>query len=73
MDKAGQLYIVDWDEALLAPRERDLRALAYYRCERILADVVATEDAAEMARQFEPGNVVEIAEATYQRYLEQTR
>lgn len=103
VDAAGQIFVVDWDEAQLAPRERDLMflgggvggtdwcveqaafwrgygeverdplALAYFRCERILADIVATDDAEQMARQFEPGNVVEIANATYRRYLECAR
>ena len=103
VDDAGQLFIVDWDEALLAPRERDLMfigggvgnapwtmeqpafwrgygvvepdplALTYYRCDRILADIVAIEDAEEMASQFAPGNVVEIADTTYRRFFGRAR
>ncbi len=70
--ETGDLYMVDWDEPILAPKERDLmfigaglggiwntsreealfyegygaavvdrQALAYYRCERIAADLAA--------------------------------
>jgi spectinomycin phosphotransferase len=104
----GALYIVDWDEPILAPRERDLMyaggglmggwrtpeeeetffyrgygqvyidpfALAYYRYERIVLDIVAyceqlllTDDGGQDREQslrylmssFEPGGVLEIA------------
>jgi spectinomycin phosphotransferase len=108
-----ELTIVDWDEPLFAPKERDLMfigggvggiwettreetlfyqgygpteidltALAYYRCERIVADLAAygdeifnargsVEDRENGARKviggFAPGQVVEIAHRTYQR------
>ncbi len=101
----GDLYIVDWDDAILAPKEHDLmllgagmgcdgsrqadlfyqgygpaqvdhRALAYYRYERIVLDLVAFgeqvfsnsgegEDRAQAVGyfkgQFAAGNVVEAA------------
>src|SRR5688572_25878802 len=105
-----KLYIVDWDNPLLAPKERDLMfigggidniwrsereeaafyegygkveidltALAYYRYERIIQDLVAyceellltaeggadREPAFEtFIRNFEPGQTIEIAEKT---------
>lgn len=108
----GTLFVVDWDEVVLAPRERDLMfsgggvggiwrdpaeealfykgygaaevdraALAYYRCERIVADVAAAcegvfgaqlsaEDRALelgfVTGQFAPGGVVEIAHRTFE-------
>jgi spectinomycin phosphotransferase len=109
----GELCIVDWDNPLLAPKERDLMfigggigaiwdtareetlfyqgygpteidplALAYYRNERIVADLAAygtqifdeqgsVEDRQHGLEgtmgQFRPGRVVEIAHRTYQR------
>lgn len=109
---AGELAIVDWDEPILAPKERDLMfigggigaiwnndqevawfyqgygqaeidlaALAYYRNERIVADLVAygdqifgmqgsvvdrEEGLRQVIGQFLPGGVVEIAEKSYQ-------
>jgi spectinomycin phosphotransferase len=105
------LAIVDWDELILAPKERDLmfvgagiggvwtqaqeaawfyagygdttinpRALAYYRYERIVADIAAyaeqifgmqgsTEDREqglhELMGQFHPNSVVDIAHRSY--------
>jgi spectinomycin phosphotransferase len=107
----GELYIVDWDNPLLAPKERDLMfigggvdeiwksqreeavfyegygkteinitALAYYRYERIIQDLVAfgeqlllTDEGGADREQgykwftsnFEPGQTIEIAENTY--------
>ncbi len=107
----NELYIVDWDAPLLAPKERDLMfigggidwiwksereeavfyegygkteinitALAYYRYERIIQDLVAyceqllltdeggadREPALEtFIRNFEPGQTIEIADNTY--------
>ena len=107
----GELYIVDWDNPLLAPKERDLMfigggideiwknqreeavfyegygkteinitALAYYRYERIIQDLVAfceqllltNEGGADREQgykwftsNFEPGQTIEIAENTY--------
>lgn len=112
---AGQVSIVDWDSALLAPRERDLMfpgagvggvwgdeqqaqafldgyvgsdaervapdasAIAYYRCDRIVEDVAVTcaelfngpldlgdrqRTLRQLQAQFEPENVVDIAERT---------
>ena len=106
----GELYIVDWDAPILAPKERDLMfigggidwiwktkreeaifyegygkteinitALAYYRYERIIQDLVAyceqllltdtggadREPALEtFIRNFEPGQTIAIAQAT---------
>lgn len=104
----GELYIVDWDEPILAPRERDLMyigggllasglvpqeeealfylayghvqvdqtAVAYYRCERIIQDILAyceelllTEEGGEDRSQslrnltfnFLPGGTIDIA------------
>lgn len=114
----GELAIVDWDEPLFAPRERDLMfvgggigavwndareaslfydgygpveidpfALAYYRYERIVADLAAygaqifdaqgsVEDREEGLRQlmgqFLPGGVVAIAHRTYQQLPQRT-
>ena len=105
------LYIVDWDAPLLAPKERDLMfigggideiwkskrdeavfyegygkteinlaALAYYRYERIIADLVAfceqllltNEGGADREQayrwftsNFEPGQTIEIADRSY--------
>ena len=105
-----ELYIVDWDNPLLAPRERDLmfigggiddiwksqqdeamfyrgygktdvnlKALAYYRYERIIEDLavicelllLSDEGGADREQaykwftgNFEPGNTIEIAEKT---------
>ncbi|WP_160502654.1 phosphotransferase [Streptomyces sp. BA2] len=108
----GSLVVVDWDDPVLAPRERDLmfvgggvggvwnepaesaafyrgygtveidaRTLAYYRCERIVQDIAEYCDELllgaphggddrelslrRFAGQFEPDNVVDIAERTY--------
>ncbi|HET9588754.1 MAG TPA: aminoglycoside phosphotransferase family protein [Anaerolineales bacterium] len=106
----GSLYIVDWDNPILAPKERDLMfigggideiwkspreeavffqgygetdidrsALAYYRYERIIEDLVvigeqlllSEEGGADRERSygwftsnFEPGNTIEIADKT---------
>ncbi len=105
-----KLFIVDWDNPLLAPKERDLmfigggiddiwkskreeavfyegyggteiniRALAYYRYERVIEDLVAfceqllmTDDGGAdreqgykwFASNFEPGSTIEIAKKT---------
>ena len=113
LSASGELVIVDWDEAIFAPKERDLMfvgggvgaiwnraheealfyegygpvevdaaALAYYRNERIVADLAAyglqifeahgsTEDRERglraLATAFLPNDVVEIAYRTYQR------
>ncbi len=114
------LTVVDWDEVILAPKERDLMsvgaglfggwtpggccpdpameepwfsegygpaevdpvALAYYRYERIVADFAAYADeiwnqrigpedreigVSQLAGQFQPGHVVDLAHRTYQR------
>lgn len=107
----GELAIVDWDDPILAPRERDLMhmgggvgsvgkqaretawfyegygdtaidpvALAYYRYERIVADIAvyaeqisgvqgSVEDRENglrwLMRQFIPNGVVEIAHGSY--------
>jgi len=106
----GKLYIVDWDQPIMAPKERDLmfigggianvwnkpyeeelfytgygnrkvnrEALAYYRCERIVEDIVeycqqllltpCKGDRAILYQQcidmFEPGGVVAIASKTH--------
>jgi spectinomycin phosphotransferase len=109
----NELVIVDWDDPIFAPKERDLMfigggiggnwntpreeslfyegygateidsaALAYYRYERIVADLAAygeqifgvrgsVEDREDGVRKviggFAPGQVVEIAHRTYQR------
>lgn len=114
----GALAVVDWDDPLFAPRERDLMfvgggvgavwddareealfyrgygpteldplALAYYRYERIVADLAAygeqifgvqgsVEDREEGLRnvmgQFLPHGVVAIAHATYRTYQQLT-
>lgn len=107
------LAVVDWDEVILAPKERDLMsvggglfggwnpdveerwfyagygpavvdpvALAYYRYERIVADFAAYADeiwnqrigpedreigVRQLAGQFLPGHVIDIAHRTYQK------
>jgi spectinomycin phosphotransferase len=108
MNESGELYIIDWDDAIMAPKERDLMfigggvgnvwnreteaisfyqgygntsinrmLLAYYRCERIIEDIVdysrqfldprvQYKDGGKAAyhyfvTQFDPGGVVEIA------------
>lgn len=107
----GRLHIVDWDNPIFAPKERDLMfigggidniwkgkrdesvfyegygkaeidfaALAYYRYERIVEDLVAfceqlltTDEGGEDREQgyswfisnFGPGSTIEIAEKTY--------
>jgi spectinomycin phosphotransferase len=109
----GGLFVVDWDDLLFAPRERDLMfvgggvggvwnkpdeeawfhrgygevsidpaALAYYRYERIVQDVAAycrlvfgrergdddrRRGVRQLAAQFLPGGVVEIAHRTFRR------
>ena len=111
VSNTGELYIVDWDAPLLAPKERDLMfigggideiwktkreeavfyegygeieinlaALAYYRYERIIEDLVVIceqllltdEGGADRERSFgwfrsnfEPGSTIEIADRTY--------
>jgi spectinomycin phosphotransferase len=111
ISKNGKLYIVDWDNPILAPKERDLmfigggidnlwknkqeeavfyegygkteinmRALAYYRYERVIEDLaviceqilLTDEGGADRERSygwftsnFEPGSTIEIAEKTY--------
>ncbi len=106
-----ELYIVDWDDPILAPKERDLMfigggvdeiwktsreeavfyegygktdinlsALAYYRYERVIEDLVVIceqllltdEGGADRERSygwftsnFEPGQTIEIADNTY--------
>ncbi|HEX5839203.1 MAG TPA: phosphotransferase [Anaerolineales bacterium] len=108
----GELYIVDWDDPILAPKERDLMfigggidelwkseeqiemfyqgygnaqidlaALAYYRYERVIEDLVVicdlllpTDEGGEdrersygwFTSNFEPGQTVEIADRTAQ-------
>ena len=108
----GELYIVDWDDPILAPKERDLmfvgagidgiwkskreeagfyegygntaidiRALAYYRYERVIEDLVVICDQILLTDQggadrersfgwfkgnFKPGNTIEIADNTYE-------
>ena len=108
----GELYIVDWDDPILAPKERDLmfigggideiwkskrdesvfyegygkaeidiRALAYYRYERVIEDLVVICDQLLLTDQggadrersfgwftsnFEPGSTIEIADKTYE-------
>jgi len=110
ISNTGELYIVDWDDPILAPKERDLmfigggiddlwkseqeqamfyqgygkteidlKALAYYRYERIVEDLVVIceqllltdEGGADRERSygwfrsnFEPGGTIEIAEKT---------
>lgn len=107
---SGKLYIVDWDNPILAPKERDLMfigggideiwksnreeavfyegygktdinlsALAYYRYERVIEDLVVTCEQLLLSNEggadreqayrwftsnFEPGNTIEIAEKT---------
>jgi spectinomycin phosphotransferase len=111
ISNTGELYIVDWDDPILAPKERDLMfigggideiwktkpeeavfyegygktevdlsALAYYRYERVIEDLVVIceqllltdEGGADRERSygwftsnFEPGQTIEIAEKTY--------
>jgi spectinomycin phosphotransferase len=106
----GELYVVDWDDPILAPKERDLMfvgggidylwkskqeidmfyqgygepkidwiALAYYRYERVIEDLVVicdlilpTNEGGEdrerslgwFTSNFEPGGTIEIAEKT---------
>ena len=62
----GQVFVIDWDDVMLAPKERDFIfirdpgadafwegyghppidwiALTYYRCERVVQDVIACAD-----------------------------
>jgi spectinomycin phosphotransferase len=107
---SGELYVVDWDDPILAPKERDLmfigggiddlwkneeqielfyqgygkkgvdlNALAYYRYERVIEDLVVicdlllpTNEGGEdrersygwFTSNFEPGNTIEIARNT---------
>jgi len=111
ISNTGDLYIVDWDDPILAPKERDLMfigggideiwktsreeavfyagygktdinlpALAYYRYERVIEDLVVIceqllltdEGGADRERSygwftsnFEPGQTIDIAEKTY--------
>jgi len=111
ISNTGDLYIVDWDDPILAPKERDLMfigggideiwktkreeavfyegygktdiniaALAYYRYERVIEDLVVTceqllltdEGGADREQayrwftsNFEAGGTIEIAENTY--------
>ena len=111
----GSVYLVDWDNPILAPKERDLMfigggvggiwnstredrlfyrgygpaelnraALVYYRYERVIEDIAAFADqilltrGAEGDRQqgygyftssFSPNGVIEIADRTYQAWL----
>lgn len=111
----GELYVVDWDDPILAPKERDLMfigggidelwaseeqiemfyqgygntqidltALAYYRYERVIEDLVVicdlllpTEEGGEdrersygwFTSNFEPGQTIEIADRTAQAIL----
>jgi spectinomycin phosphotransferase len=112
-----KLVIVDWDEPILAPKERDLMfvgggvggiwntdqearwfyqgygpagidlvALAYYRYERIVADIAeyseqifgrqgsreGRQKGLRLVEQFLPDNVVEIAHRSYQQLSEGT-
>lgn len=109
----GELYVVDWDDPILAPKERDLMfigggidnlwkseeqiemfyqgygnvqqidptALAYYRYERVIEDLVVicdlllpTDEGGEdrersygwFTNNFEPGQTIEIADRTAQ-------
>jgi len=112
VSNTDDLYIVDWDDPLLAPKERDLMfigggideiwkspreeaifyegygkteinpaALAYYRYERVIEDLVVIceqllltdEGGADRERSFgwfrsnfEPGQTIEIADKTYE-------
>jgi spectinomycin phosphotransferase len=112
ISEQGELYIVDWDDPILAPKERDLMfigggidgiwkskrkeavfyegygkteinptALAYYRYERVIEDLVVIcdqllltdEGGADRERSygwftsnFEPGKTIEIADKTYE-------
>jgi spectinomycin phosphotransferase len=65
-DSNGQVFVIDWDDVMLAPKERDFIfvresgadafwegygqtqidwiALTYYRCERVVQDVIACAD-----------------------------
>jgi spectinomycin phosphotransferase len=113
IDTTDQLYLVDWDTLILAPKERDLMfigggiggiwndereaqwfyqgygqtqidlmAMTYYRYERIVQDIGEICEALlqadgndeeritmlnQFTSQFEPGNVVDIADATDQQ------
>jgi spectinomycin phosphotransferase len=110
ISNTGELYIVDWDDPILAPKERDLMfigggidsiwkskqeeavfyegygkteinltALAYYRYERVIEDLVVICDQILSTKQggadrerslgwfrsnFEPGSTIEIADKT---------
>jgi spectinomycin phosphotransferase len=111
ISNTGELYIVDWDDPILAPKERDLMfigggidtiwkskqaeamfyegygkaeinlpALAYYRYERVIEDLVViceqlllTDEGGTdrersygwFIRNFESGETIEIADKTY--------
>jgi spectinomycin phosphotransferase len=110
----GNIYVVDWDQPILALKERDLMfigagiigppqpneeemfyqgygraeidpvALVYYRyvrivedialfCEQVLLTAEGGEDRAQAVRwlngQFLPGEVIEIAHQSYERYF----
>ena len=65
-DSNGNVFVIDWDDVMLAPKERDFIfvresgadafwegyghpqidwiALTYYRCERVVQDVIACAD-----------------------------
>lgn len=92
----GKIYLIDWDDPMMAPKERDLmfigggvggvwnqkregslfyegygqckvdpHLLSYYRCERILEDIVLFSkepgNDSLLLSMFEPGNVVDRA------------
>jgi len=112
ISNTGELYIVDWDDPILAPKERDLMfigggidriwkskqeetvfyegygktaihsgAMAYYRYERVIEDLVVICDQLLLSDQggadrerslgwfksnFEPGSTIEIADRAYE-------
>lgn len=83
LDPGGPLFIIDWDDVMLAPKERDFLfvevgdlaesqpppffqgygkvainwlALAYYRCERVIQDVLAFAQDVFFRPDFGPEN-----------------